>query len=110
MEGRSLDELRFRAAETLGVDFPNRTIELIVTPYEQETLVPHQGRMVTEIFSRGAYEGIERRANRIRVNRDHQRERTVGRALSFHPSRTEGLIAELRVAPTPLGGAHLHLA
>jgi HK97 family phage prohead protease len=103
-------ELRFRAAQQLGVSFPKRTIELIVTPYETETLVPHQGRMVTEIFSRDAYRGIERRANRIRVNRDHQRERTVGRALSFHPSRDEGLVAEIRIAQTPLGDETLTLA
>lgn len=102
--------LRVRQAEQIGVSFPKRTIELIVTPYETETLVEHQGRMVTEVFSRGAYDGIERRANRIRVNRDHQRERTVGRALSLHPSRTEGLVAELRIAQTPLGDETLTLA
>ena len=104
------DELRFREARQIGVSFPERTIELVVTPYESEALVPHKGRLITEIFSRGAYDGIERRANRIRVNRDHSRERTVGRAISFHPSREEGLVAKLRIAATPLGDETLTLA
>lgn len=104
------DELRFRHAELSGVSFPERTIELIVTPYERETLVPHEGRLITEIFSRGAYDGIERRANRIRANRDHQTARTVGRAIALHPSRQEGLVAVIRIAKTELGDETLALA
>ena len=38
--------------------FPDRTIELIVMPYEQETIVS-TGRMIEEIVSRGAFDGIE---------------------------------------------------
>ncbi len=106
--------LRMRSAEhgveLLDVSFPERTIELIVTPYERETLVPFEGRLVTEVFSRGAYDGIERRANRIRANRDHLRERTVGRAVSLHPSRDEGLVAVLKIAKTDLGDETLALA
>jgi len=104
------DRHSFRQAEQLSVSFPKRTIELVVTPWEREALVPLNGRMVTEIFSKGAYDGIERRANRIRVNRDHLRERTVGRAVAFHPSRQEGLVAEIRIANTPLGDETLTLA
>jgi len=104
------EDLRFRMAETIGVDFPKRTIELIVTPYEVEATVPFKGRMVTEIFDRGAYDGIQRRANRIRVNRDHVAERTVGRAIALHPSRDVGLVAELRIAQTTLGDETLALA
>jgi HK97 family phage prohead protease len=102
--------LEFRAATQLGVSFPNRTIELVVMPYEEPALVAHGDRMVTEICSAGAFAGIERRANRVRVNRDHDLTRTVGRAVAFHPSRSEGLIAELRIAQTPLGDETLQLA
>jgi HK97 family phage prohead protease len=103
-------ELRFRAARQIGVSFPKRTIELVVMPYETEALVPWEGRMVTEIISRGAFDGVERRPNRIRVNRDHQAERTVGRALALYPSRDEGLVAEVRIAQTALGDETLALA
>jgi phage head maturation protease len=99
-----------RTAEVVAVSFPQRTIELVVVPYEQETLVPWEGRMVSEIFSRGSFDGIEHRVNRIRVNRDHQLTRTVGRALAFHPTRDEGLVAEVRIAKTDLGEETLTLA
>jgi HK97 family phage prohead protease len=105
--------LRIRQAELVGVSYPERTIEMIVIPYEQETLVPHPRdptKVITEVVSRGAFDGIERRATRIRVNRDHDRQRTCGRALSFHPSRREGLVAKVRIAATPLGEETLTLA
>jgi HK97 family phage prohead protease len=103
-------ELEYRDSQVAGVSFPDRTIELVVMPYETETLVNLRGRMVTEVVARGAFDGIERRANRVRVNRDHDVTRTVGRAVAFHPSRQEGLVAEIRIAQTELGDETLQLA
>jgi HK97 family phage prohead protease len=103
-------QLRWRTAAQLGVSFPERTIELVVMPYETEALVPYGARMVREIISRGAFDGIERRSNRIRVNRDHVAERTVGRAVALHPSRDEGLVGVIRIARTELGDETLALA
>jgi HK97 family phage prohead protease len=103
-------QLRWRTAAQLGVSFPERTIELVVMPYETEALVPYGARMVKEIVSRGAFNGIERRSNRIRVNRDHVAERTVGRAVALHPSREEGLVGVIRIARTELGDETLALA
>lgn len=103
-------ELWHRDAQLVGVSFPKRLIELIVMPYETEATVPYQGRQVTETIARGAFDGIERRANRIRVNRDHQLERTIGRAIAFHPSRDEGLVAQVKIAKTDLGDETLTLA
>ena len=102
MSEQPAGELEYRSATQIGVSFPKRSIELIVMPYETETAVPYEGRVVREIVSRGAFDGIERRANRVRVNRDHDVTRTIGRALAFHPSREEGLVAELRIASTVL--------
>ena len=102
-----------RRVSELDVSFPDRTIELIVMPYEEETIVEHPERpgvAVVEVCSRGAYDGIERRANRIKVNRDHRDDRICGRALSLHPSREEGLVARLRIARTALGDETLELA
>jgi HK97 family phage prohead protease len=110
MTDQPAGQLRYRAVETLDVNYPNRTIELIVTPYETPAVVQMGGRNVTEVFSRGAYEGIERRANRVKVNRDHDIQRTVGKAIAFHPSREVGLVAEVRIAKTPLGDETLALA
>jgi HK97 family phage prohead protease len=102
-----------RKVQELDVSFPERTIELVVMPYEEETIVEHPQRpgvAVVEVCSRGAYDGIERRANRVKVNRDHRDDRIVGRALTLHPSRTEGLVGKLRIANTPLGDETLELA
>lgn len=110
------EPLRFRSkeqgVETVAVSWPNRTIEVIVTPWEHEAVVDdYPGRgLVTEVFSRGAYDGIETRPNRVRVNRDHIAERTVGRALTFSPKHERGLVAELKIADTLLGDETLQLA
>lgn len=104
------EEIEFRVAQLADVSFPNRTLELIVMPYETETTIAERGRLFTEIVSRGAFDGIESRNARVRVNRDHDVTRTVGRAVTFHPSRDEGLVAELRIANTDLGTETLSLA
>lgn len=103
-------QLEYRAAQQVGVNFPARTIELIVMPYEREAMVAYQGRMIRESVATGAFDGIERRANRVRVNRDHDVTRTVGRAVRFWPSREEGLVAAVRIAQTQLGDETLQLA
>lgn len=103
-------EIQYRSSQIASVSFPERSIDLIVMPYETEVTVVHQRRIVQEIVSRGAFDGIERRANRIRVNRDHDVKRTIGRAVALHPSRDEGLVAELRIARTDLGEETLTLA
>ena len=61
------------------------------------------------MFMRGAFDGIQRRPNRIKVNRDHNLERTVGKAVAFHPSRDEGLVAEVKISRTLLGDETLSL-
>jgi HK97 family phage prohead protease len=103
-------ELEYRTAEVVGLSFPKRTIELIVMPYEQEAVVEHRGRLITEIVSRGAFEGIDTRPRRVTVNRDHDVTRTIGRAVAFHPSREDGLVAEVRISQTDLGEETLTLA
>ena len=92
-----MNELEYRSAEVTGVSFPDRTIELIVMPYERETEIPWAGRMIREVCSRGAFDGIERRANRVKVNRAHNLERTVGKAVAFYPNREEGLVAQVKI-------------
>lgn len=103
-------DLEYRSSEMVEVSFPKRTIEVIVMPYDQETVVEYRGRMIRESVAPGAFDGIEKRPNRVNVNRDHDITRHLGKAMSFHPSRVEGLVAELRIANTPLGDETLALA
>lgn len=102
--------VEFRTVAELGVNWPERLIELVAMPYDVDAGVVVHGRAVVESCAPGAFDGCERRANRVKVNRDHDLQRTVGRASALHPSRAEGLVAELRIAKTPLGDETLALA
>jgi len=103
-------EWEFRTARVARVSFPRRTIQLIVMPYESETMVDYRGRLIREVVSRGAFDGIEARPKRVALNRDHDRTRVVGKAVGFHPERPEGLVADCQVARTDLGDETLQLA
>jgi HK97 family phage prohead protease len=99
-----------RAAELVDVSYPDRLVKLVVIPYDTPASVQWQGRPVTETIARGAFDGIERRANRVRVNREHERLQTIGRAVAFHPAGDQGLLADVKIARTPLGDETLELA
>jgi HK97 family phage prohead protease len=103
-------ELEYRSATPVGVSYPKRQIELIVMPYETEAQVMHKGRRIREIVSRGAFEGLDARHRRVTVNRGHNIDSVVGKAVAFHPSREEGLVAELQIARTAAGDETLALA
>jgi HK97 family phage prohead protease len=102
--------LEMRSAQVLDVRHPDRTIELIAAPYDEEVPVLRRGEWITETIARGAFDGVELRANRVKVNRDHDVSRTIGRAVALHPNRDEGLVAELRISRTPEGDEALELA
>lgn len=110
VDDRPRAPIELRTAQIGEVNFSQRIITAIVTPYEQSTNVMWNGDVWSESFERGAYDGIERRPNRIKVNRDHNKSRTVGKAMKFFPSRQEGLVTELRIAQTALGDETLALA
>jgi HK97 family phage prohead protease len=105
-----MNELEVRTSQVADVSFPKRMIELIVMPYESETTIERPHRTWTEIVSRGAFDGVELRTSQIKVNRSHRIDQPVGKTLALHPSRREGLVAELRISETPLGDETLTLA
>lgn len=102
-----------RAATELDVNTSQRIIELVAAPYDVETPVefpPNSGRVVIEQIDRAAFRGVEARPNRVKGNREHDVFRTFGKCVALHPSRTEGLVAEIRASRTPLGDETLELA
>jgi HK97 family phage prohead protease len=109
-EQRPLAPIEFRTTSDFEVHWANRTIELCAMPYDSDAAVVVHGRPCVESCAPGAFAGAERRANRVKVNRDHDLLRTVGRAVALHPSREVGLVTELRIAKTPLGDETLALA
>lgn len=103
-----------RAGGTItDVSWPERTIELVVIPYEEEALVEHRGRPVREIIARGAFGALNRRPNRIRVNyhhRDDELRHVLGKAVALYPNRDEGLVARLKIVRGDDGDMALHKA
>ena len=77
--------LEFRSSSVASVSFAQRVIEFVAVPYETEALVEYRGETWRESFLRGAWDGIERQPNRVKANRDHDRQRTVGKILNFWP-------------------------
>lgn len=94
----------------MDVRFADRMITLVAVPYDEDAMVPYRGKWISESVAPGSFDGVEYRAQRIKVNRDHEYQRSVGRAVTLYPSRTEGLVADLRIARTPLGDETLELA
>jgi HK97 family phage prohead protease len=95
--------------QVADVNFPKRLVTVIGMPYERPAEVPMGNRMVTEIVSRGAFDGIEKRAGMIRANRDHNWDKLVGKLVGLHPSRKEGLVADIKIFSTTLGDDTLTL-
>lgn len=105
------DEIFLRNDSVIAdVNQRQRIIDLIVVPWDQEAEVPWRGEMWRETFQRGAYDGIQEHAGRVRVNREHRKGDTVGRAISLDPSAREGLVGRLKIAATLRGDDTLELA
>jgi phage head maturation protease len=102
--------VEFRGASVSGVNLDQRIVEVIAAPYEEPALIEYRGEVWAETFDRGSFDGIETRGDQVRVNRNHDKTLTVGKVVRWWPSRSEGLVSEVRVAPTVLGDETLTLA
>lgn len=103
-------EHRYAGVRVDGVDFAQRLITVVAVPYGEPALVEYRSEVWNEIFERGAFNSVTGAPHRVRVNRDHNKTRTIGKVVQFWPDRQEGLVAEVRVARTPLGDESLALA
>jgi HK97 family phage prohead protease len=110
--GRSaVSEILLRSDGTFtDVDRRQRLIDVIAVPWEQEAQVFWRGEMWTELFARGAFNGIEARAGQVRVNREHQKGNTVGKIVEFDSAHDDGLFARVKVVKGPVGDHVLDLA
>lgn len=105
-----MTELFLRNSTLTDVDRKQRLIDMVAIPWEQEADVEWRGEMWREVHARGAYDGIEEHAGRVRVNRQHVRGDTVGKAVQFDPHSNLGLLARVKIADTPRGDETLALA
>jgi HK97 family phage prohead protease len=95
--------------QVADVDFPKRIVTVLAMPYERETMIHEPSGSFTEVVSRNAFDGIEKRTGKVRANRDHSWDRPVGKIVALHPSRQEGLVAEVKISRTTLGQETLEL-
>lgn len=101
--------IEFRQARTGAVDFAERTIEVRVIPYNEEIEVDDHGKLMRERVDPGAFKGIDPKATRITVNRDHQYDRTVGRIVELR-EEPDGAVGVTKISKTLLGDETLQLA
>ena len=92
------------------VDRKQRLIDVIAVPWGQEAQVFWRGEVWTEVFERGAFDGIESRAGQVRVNREHRKGDKVGKIVEFNPAHADGLFARVKVVRGPKGDEVLDLA
>jgi HK97 family phage prohead protease len=103
-------EILNRGDATLkDVDFKQRLITVIAVPWGQEAQIFWRGEFWNEVFERGAFDGLEEHAGRVRVNREHTKGDTVGKLVKVE-NADAGLITFVRVAKTPRGDETLTLA
>lgn len=99
-----LAPIETRSAPVVEVRFPDRIIETVAVPWDEWAVVEYKGRLIEETFDRAAFgRDIQKRANRFLVNLEHEERHVVGRVQALHPSRNEGLVAELRIRRGPEG-------
>jgi HK97 family phage prohead protease len=101
--------VEMRSSTIADVDVRQRLIDVVAVPWEEEAEVVWQGDVWREVFQRGAFDGIEEHAGRVRVNREHTKGQTVGKVVKF-TNADAGLLARTKIAKTPLGEETLALA
>jgi phage head maturation protease len=102
--------VEIRSAAIDNIDFGERIVTAIAVPYEQRTVVPFRGELWEETVGSGAFDGIETSTHTYRVNRDHDKQRLVGKIVNYYPGRNEGLVVDAYISPTQLGDETLQLA
>lgn len=92
------------------IDFRQRLIDMIAVPWDKEARVFWRGEFWTEVFQRGAFNGIENRAGQVRANREHRKGDTVGKIVEFDSQDERGLFVRVKVVKGPKGDEVLYLA
>jgi len=100
-EDRGPIEIRTATIEAVG--YPERTIDLVVVPYDEWTEVEYRGRIIEESFAPGAFGAIRNRARKFLVNMEHDVARWVGTVLDLDPVNNRGLHATVKVRRSPEG-------
>ena len=87
------NEVEYRTAATLGVDYEQRVIEVLAVPYNEIAEVQRRGRLVSESIDPEAFVGAKGGVTTdITVNRAHDLEQVLGRVHDLHPGDPRGCV------------------
>jgi HK97 family phage prohead protease len=89
--------IEIRSAVIEAVDYPDRTISLLVAPYDEWAEVEYKGRIVEESLAPGAFGAVRNRARKFLVNMEHDPARWVGTVLDLVPDDPTGLQAKVKI-------------
>lgn len=96
--------------QVADIDFKQRIIDVIAVPWEKEARIFWRGEWWAETIQRGAFDGSESRAGKIRANREHVKGATVGKLVEIDPAHERGLFVRVKVVRGPKGDELLYLA
>ena len=98
-----LGPVEIRTATIEAVAYPDRTLDMIVVPYDEWVPVEWQGRVIEESVAPGAFGAIRNRARKFLVNMEHDPTRWIGTVLDLNPAHPTGLRATVKVRRSPEG-------
>jgi phage head maturation protease len=94
----STQPIEIRSATAVEVHRALRELDLVIAPAEVPATIYERSRSYTEVFSHGAFAGCETNPGRVKVNRDHQHERVIGKALRLNPWDEQGLTGTVKLS------------
>ena len=90
-------EIEIRTATVEHVSYPERTVDLLVVPYDEWTTVEYRGRILEESVAPGAFGAIRNRARKFLVNMEHDPTRWVGTVLDLDGANERGLRSTIKI-------------
>lgn len=100
--------IEIRSATVTEVDYPDRTVSLVIAPFDEWAVVEHNGRLIEESIQRGAFGAIRNRARKFTVNMEHNPDRWVGTVLDLDPDDPRGLVGTVKIRRTAEGDQTLN--
>lgn len=100
--------VEIRSATVAEVDYPARTLSLIVAPYDEWAPVEHRGRLIEESIAPGAFGAVRNRARKFLVNMDHDPAKWLGTVLDIDTDNPAGLLATVKIRRSAEGDQALN--
>jgi hypothetical protein len=99
---RAAAPVEIRSVTSIDVYRAKRELDLVISPAETPAMIYERTRAYVETFDHGAFADCPRVRNpeRVRVNRDHERRRLIGKALQLDPWAEAGLTGTVKLART----------